>query len=217
MDADYRVWLNGNSLVLIADSVSPEQADALLDIQLAAYLNACHVQGCSRDERSKKYLEVQAGFGCVFTALQHQGDIVSPEVPCIPWRLLLASLLPAFDTPFANGLAAFVAQHERTMQRLWRKSVKRMGECGHVHSAELRLVLPETLFSSELSFVAEVPQGPKWREQVLAPTSLCGLNLVTGRYAVDWATVECVRDGLRDKLGEKNDVLQQPMPEEKQP
>lgn len=69
MQANYTLWLNGNSLVLIDNNVSASRAEALLDVQLAAYLTANKGHAIQEADWHKDYLRIQGNFGCTVATL----------------------------------------------------------------------------------------------------------------------------------------------------
>lgn len=209
MQAEYALWLNGNSLVLVDTTLSESRAEDLLNIQLAAYLSASkrYPKQPQGGEWHREYRRVQASFGCNLDTLQSSAAPLTPAAPYQPWSLLqdnlLASLSAQLQEPVSRCLAAFNAGTHETLQQLpWAESVKPTEATGSCQVCfELRLISPDaSITSSELCFASHTPLGPAWLWQTLDPALVQPGQGFNSRYQSNEKLIELIRGGLHNSI-----------------
>ena len=200
MDLDYTLWRNGNSLMLIDTRLSQAQRDTVLDLQLAVGLDARRAHAQTGADWTGHYLSMQARLGCVFTSLHHTTFDTDENDPRLPWQHLIEALGRALPAAVAPSFAACLARVE--------PALKAEGDAGQDSplqwpSVEVRLVLPEAMFSAALSVTGETqPDGLRLMQPLHAAIST-SLSLTLGSYAYSRDLLERVKDGLHTLLDGK--------------
>ncbi|MEN5035000.1 hypothetical protein [Pseudomonas sp. TWI929] len=207
MQANYTLWLNGNSLVLIDNSVSASRAEALLDVQLAAYLTANKGHAIQDAAWHKEYLRIQGGFGCNIATL-HCGTAVATQASaCEPWQILrdrlLAGVLGTLREPVAKCLDAYSAQPDAAIEQLlWVECVRPPDDKGISHvRMELRLILADSsVISTELGFSTAEKLAADWLRQPLSLASGQATRQFDGNYQTHETVIHSISAGLHDSI-----------------
>ncbi|WP_449430976.1 hypothetical protein [Pseudomonas putida] len=210
MHAEYALWLNGNSLVLVDRAVSLSQAEDLLNIQLAAYLAAGKRHPRDATDWHKEYLRIQSGFGCNFSTLQAgaAADLQAQDLQ--PWNILANKLMQNVPSNIKakvrECLSAYAAAPDaRVQQLLWTECVTPVAASGSWHGrAELRVMCPgASIVSSELTFSTATELDPLWLWQPLDQASVQTLGQVGYIYQTDVRRVALIRKQLSDSVDTK--------------
>lgn len=142
----YALWLDGGSLLLVADAVPAEQRQAVLDSLLYAQLVADKQQG-SRFTRFKEwygeYRQMLPRFGWTLTQFFHDNRPARDctlLVPAQPLQLWLATRQANADTLLAKGLERLQQNAEASASL--RSFACAAGESGTQVTLEVGLVLP---------------------------------------------------------------------------
>lgn len=207
MHANYTLWLNGNSLVLIDNNVSASRAEALLDVQLAAYLTASKGHALQDAEWHKEYLRIQGNFGCTVATL-HSGAVpAAPAVACEPWSMLRAKLLAgvpsALQGPVVTCLGAYSAQPDGAIEQLlWAECVRPPDDKGMSHvRMELRLILADSgVISTELGFSTTEHLAMDWLWQPLNLASAHAAQQFDANYFTHEKVISSISTGLHDAI-----------------
>jgi len=212
MQANYALWLNGNSLVWVHAAVSQSRVDDLLNIQLAAYLAASkrHPRNLRHDGWHREYLRVQGSFGCTPVTVQAR-PVSAPQAACFePWAILRANLLAALaaesHAEAGRCLDMFKASPDPALQQaLWAECIRLPDAGGDSHAhVELRLVLPDgSIVSTELRFSTASPPDALWLWQVLEPACDEPPQQLDCRYQTSAKLVDRVSCGLQAAIGTK--------------
>ncbi|AYG47565.1 hypothetical protein DV532_22195 [Pseudomonas sp. Leaf58] len=209
MQANYRLWLNGNSLVLIDKAVRATRAEDLLNVQLSAFIAANNRHAVAVPEAAwhTEYLRIQGSFGCSLGTLQ-SCSLPQPGAAVIePWEALQANLLAqlpsTLQAPVAECLDAFRAKPDEAVQQLlWAECVQPPDDGGYsqVH-AELRLILPDSsIISTELSLNIAALLGPTWLWQALDSACVQAGRQVDVHYLTQDKLVDSIGAGLCNTL-----------------
>lgn len=205
MPHDYTLWLNGNSLVLMSSALSAQQIETLLDLQLAAYLQASAEYAVFDDYTRWRleYRNTQLNLGCPFT------ELASPDTPVVsiePFKALCGSVLsklaPVYRAGAARCLKAVdLPEAHPALQALWTECVQppEQGLCATL-AAELRVVLPDaSIVSGEMRFKSRESIERRWPWQRFDVLALEQLTLHATHYVVSERALADIRDGLREK------------------
>lgn len=205
MQANYRLWLNGNSLVLIDKAVSATRAEDLLNIQLSAFIaaNKRHASSVREAAWHTEYLRIQGSFGCSLGTLQSCAVPQTGATVVEPWKVLQANLLArlpsTLQAPVTECLGAFRARPDEAVQQLlWAECVQPPDDRGNsqVH-AELRLILPDSsIISTELSFKVAALLDPTWLWQALDSAGVQAGRQVDVHYLTQDKLVDSIGPGL---------------------
>lgn len=207
MHANYTLWLNGNSLVLIDNSVSASRVEALLDVQLAAYLTANKGYALQDAGWHKEYLRIQGNFGCTVATLHSSAVPAAPAVACEPWKILRSSLLAgvpsALQGAVAKCLDAYSAQPDGGVEQLlWAECVQPPDDKGMSHvRMELRLILANSdVLSTELGFSTAENLATDWLWQPLKLASAHATQQFDASYFTHEKVISSISTGLHDAI-----------------
>ncbi|MFG0325404.1 hypothetical protein ACF8EF_24220 [Pseudomonas sp. zjy_15] len=207
MHANYTLWLNGNSLVLIDNSVSASRAEALLDVQLAAYLTANKGHAIQDAVWHKEYLRIQGNFGCTVATLHSGAAPAVSAVACEPWKMLrinlLAALPSALQGPVGKCLDAYAAQPDGAIEQLlWVECVRPPDDKGVSHvRMELRLILADSgVISTELGFSTAEHVAMDWLWQPLELASAHPAQQFDANYFTHGKVISSISAGLHDSI-----------------
>lgn len=207
MLANYTLWLNGNSLVLIDNNVSASRAEALLDVQLAAYLTANKGHALQDAVWHKEYLRIQGNFGCTLATLHASAVPAAPAVPCEPWKMLRTKLLAgvpsALQGPVATCLDAYSSQPDDAIEQLlWAECVRPQDDKGLSHvRMELRLILADSgVITTELGFSTAEHLATDWLWQPLNLASVHATQQFDANYFTHEKVISSISAGLHDSI-----------------
>ena len=220
MPHDYTLWLNGNSLVLMSSALSAQQVDTLLDLQLAAYLQASAEYAVFDDYTRwrSEYRDTQLSLGCPFT------ELALPETPAEsiePFKVLCANVLSKLAIPYREGAARCLRaidlpEAHPALQVLWNECVQPpVHDLRATLVTELRVVLPDvSIVSGQLRFRSREGIGRRWPWQRFDVLALEQVTLHSTRYLVSENAVADIRDALREKYAQERAkyLCQIPMP-----
>ncbi|MDH4553236.1 MULTISPECIES: hypothetical protein [Pseudomonas] len=207
MQANYTLWLNGNSLVFIDDTVSVSRSETLLNIQLAAYLTANKGHAIQDDEWHRNYLRVQSNFGCTIVNMQSRPVAEKNATACEPWQILRANLLTGVPStlrePLAQCLDAYPTQSDGAIEQLLAEECIRPPDdkgMSHVR-IELRLILADSsIISTELGFSTAGALTGNWLRQPLTLASDQSTQQFDAHYQTDEKVIHSISAGLHDSI-----------------
>ncbi|MCE5975380.1 hypothetical protein [Pseudomonas sp. JR33AA] len=207
MHANYTLWLNGNSLVLIDNSITASCAEALLDVQLAAYLTANKGHAIQDAVWQKEYLRIQGNFGCTLATLHASAVPAAPAVACEPWKVLRANLLAgmpsALQGPVATCLDAYSCQPDDAIEQLlWAECVRPPDDKGVSHvRMELRLILADAgVITTALAFSTTEHLATDWLWQPLNLASAHATQQFDANYFIHEKVISSISAGLHDSI-----------------
>ncbi|MFV3325452.1 hypothetical protein ACNFG0_03160 [Pseudomonas sp. NY15372] len=209
MPHDYTLWLNGNSLVLMSSALSSRQVDTLLDLQLAAYLQASAEYAMFDDYTRwrSEYRNTQLDLGCPFT------ELAAPDKPAVsiePFKALCCNVLNRLGHAHRAGVARCLQavdlpEAHPALQVLWTECVlpPERDLCATLVT-ELRVVLPDaSIVSGEMRFKSREGIERRWPWQRFDVLALEQLTLHATRYLVSERALADIRDGLREKYAQE--------------
>ncbi|WDY57447.1 hypothetical protein [Pseudomonas sp. PSKL.D1] len=215
MSQDFKLWLNGNSLVLASAALSDHQVKDLLNVQLCAYLDTKNNVSAPGDisDWYRHYHATQASLGCVSTVSDSHTASTLKNEPALDvfdtlHRNLSRQLARKWHPKVDTCLNAFVALEGRPAQQaLWAECINAMGcSSGARITLECRVLLPDALIvSSELSFCSSEPVVHSAPRRCFENTYVRDVSTYSGTYMVQESVLREISPLLEERLEDLRD------------